>query len=303
MPISHLCLDILLCISSNLYINNLCNFILHDKTIFANKFTILRNNPSIIKYLIFDNTISLYHLIFNYDIFANDILPDNILSRKIHYELNNAITNIVSYYIVDNAIIREVAETYLLNIFMRGWAKHNNYPNFNYPNLFKTKYKNARIKLCLKLFKPIFDYEWEYFNINLSDLFNIICCIVYKKYNKLYEILYHIKIHKSVMPLQTLHILINYKEDIDNTILAINKENDNICLLKYVVFYILYNYIESIHQYILQKGFSKLTPIIIQKCTEITNLISDNKKIPNNLKLMFLKKLNSVYDIFTTERL
>jgi len=105
------------------------------------------------------------------------------------------------------------------------------------------------------------------------------------------------------MPLQTLHILINYKEDIDNTILAINKENDNICLLKYVVFYILYNYIESIHQYILQKGFSKLTPIIIQKCSEITNLISDNKKIPNNLKLMFLKKLNSVYDIFTTERL
>jgi len=139
--------------------------------------------------------------------------------------------------------------------------------------------------------------------LHLSDLFNIICCIVYKKYNKLYEILYHSKIHKSVMPLQTLHILINYKEDIDNTILAINKENDNICLLKYVVFYILYNYIESIHQYILQKGFSKLTPIIIQKCSEITNLISDNKKIPNNLKLMFLKKLNSVYDIFTTERL
>jgi len=298
MIISHFCLDILLCISSNLYINNLCNFILHDKIIFANKFVILRNNPSIIKYILFDNTISLYHLVFNYD-----ILSDDILSRKIHYELNNAITNIVSYYIVDNAIIREVAETYLLNIFMRGWAKHNNYPNFNYPNMFKTRYKNARIKLCLKLFYPIFNYEWEYFNINLSDLFNIICCIVYKKYNNLYEILYHIKIHKSVMPLQTLHILINYKDDIDNTILAINKEDDDICLLKFVVLFILYNYIDSIHQYILQTDFKKLIPVIIQKSTEITNLISSNKKIPNNLKLMFLKKLNSVYDIFTTERL
>ena len=302
MIISHLCLDIILCISSNLYINNLCNFILHDKTIYTNKFAILRNNPHIIKYILFDNTISFYHLIFNYDIFADDILL-----HKIHYELNNAITNIVSYYIVDNAIIREVAETYLLNIYMRGWANLNNidfnYANFNYANMFKTRYKNARIKLCLKLFYPIFDYEWEYFNINLSDLFNIICCIVYKKYNNLYKILYNIKIHKSVMPLKTLHILINYKDDIDNTILAINKENDDICLLKYVVLFILYNYIESIHPHIIQTDFKKLIPVIIQKCGEIINLISANKKIPNNLKLMFLKKLNNVYNIFTTELL
>ena len=35
---------------------------------------------------------------------------------------------------------------------------------------------------------------------------------------------------------------------------------------------------------------------------EIKSLISGNKKMPNNLKLMFLKKLNIVYDIFTERR-
>ena len=295
MLISQLCLDIIICISSNLYINNLSNFILQDKTIYANKYAILRNNPHIIKYMLFDNTTSFYHLVF-----YNDILTDNIISHNIHYKFNNAITNIVSYYIVDNTIVREVAEAYLLNIYARAWANNNIIP-FNNTDILKTKYKNARIKLCLKLFYPIFDYEWEYFNINLSDLFNIICCVVYKKYNKLYEILYNMKIHKSVMPLRTMHILINYKDDIDNTIIAINKENDDICLLKYVVLFILYNYIEKIHPHIHQSGFERLIPIIIQKCTEIKSLISGNKKMPNNLKLMFLKKLNIVYDIFTRE--
>jgi len=302
MLISHLCLDIIICISSNLYINNLSNFILQDKTIYANKYAILRNNPYIIKYMLFDNTTTYYHLLFNNVMLTDNILSDNILLDNIHYGFNNAITNIISYYIVNNVIIREVAETYLLNIYTRGWAKHNNI-NLNYANIFKNKYKNARIKLCLKLFYPLFDYEWEYFNINLSDLFNIICCIAYKKYNSLYEILYNIKIHKSLMPLKTLHILINYNDDIDNTILAINKENDDICLLKFVVLFILYNYIEKIHPYIIQMGFKNLIPIIIQKCIEITTLISSNKKIPNNLKLMFLKKLNNVYDIFINKQL
>jgi hypothetical protein len=269
---------------------------LQDKTVYANRYAILRNNPHIIKYLLFDDKPSYYYLVFKNDILSNNIHYD----YHYNYYFNNkelyAITNIVSYYIVDNAIIREIAETYLLNLYTRAWTNNS---NINYANIFKNKYKNARIKLCLKLFYPIFDYEWEYFNINLSDLFNIICCVVYKKYNKLYEILYNIKIHKSVMPLKTLHILINYKDDIDNTILAINKEDDNICLLKYVVLFILYNYIENIHPYIIQMGFERLIPIIIQKCAEIKSLISGNKKIPNNFKLLFLKKLNNVYDIFT----
>jgi hypothetical protein len=263
---------------------------LQDKTIYSNRYAIIRNNPHIIKYLLFDDKPLYYYLVFK-----NDILSNNI-----HYDFNNkelyAITNIVSYYIVDNTIIREIAKTYLLNIYTRALT-NNSY--IDYANIFKNKYKNARIKLCLKLFYPIFDYEWEYFNINLSDLFNIISCVVYKKYNKLYEILYNIEIHKSVMPLKTLHILINYKDDIDNTILAINKDYDNILLLKYVILFILYKYIENIHHHIIEMGFERLIPIIIQKCTEIKSLISDNKKIPNNFKLMFLKKLNNVYDIFT----
>ena len=290
MLISQLCLDIIICISSNLYINNLSNFILQDKTVYANRYAIIRNNQHIIKYLLFDDKPLYYYLVFK-----NDILSNNI-----YYNFNNkelyAITNIVSYYIVDNTIIREIAKTYLLNIYTRALT-NNSY--IDYANIFKNKYKNTRIKLCLKLFYPIFDYEWEYFNINLSDLFNIISCVVYKKYNKLYEILYNIEIHKSVMPLKTLHILINYKDDIDNIILAINKDYDNILLLKYVILFILYKYIENIHNHIIEMGFERLIPIIIQKCTEIKSLISDNKKIPNNFKLMFLKKLNNVYDIFT----
>ena len=290
MFISELCLDIIICISSNLYINNLSNFILQDKTVYANRYAIIRNNPHIIKYLLFDDKPLYYYLVFK-----NDILSNNI-----HNDFNNkelyAITNIVSYYIFNNAIIREIAKTYLLNIYTRAFTNNS---NINYTNIFKNKYKNTRIKLCLKLFYPIFNYEWEYFNINLSDLFNIISCVVYKKYNKLYELLYNIEIHKSVMPLKTLHILINYKDDIDNTILAINKDYDNILLLKYVILFILYKYIENIHHHIIKMGFERLIPIIIQKCTEIKSLISDNKKIPNNFKLMFLKKLNNVYDIFT----
>lgn len=252
-----------------------------------------------INYVIFDNTTSYYNIVFNNTI-SN--IPELLLDN-IHYDFNikelYTITNIVSYYIINNMISKEVVTTYLLNIYMNGWNNNSSDNNFNYSNIFKNKYKNARTKLCLKLFEPIFDYEWEYFNINLHDLFNIICCVVYKKYNKLYEILYNIKIHKSLMILKTMHILINYKNDIDNLILVISKENDDICLLKCVVLFILYNYIENIHHYIIQTEFKKLIPIIIQKSLEIKSLICDNKRMPNNLKLMFLKKISNVYNIFT----
>jgi len=156
--------------------------------------------------------------------------------------------------------------------------------------------KNRRVKFCLKLFKVIFNENWEYCNINLYDLFNIINYVVYKEYNKLYEILYNIKIHKTLMPLDTLHILIKCNDDIHNLNI---KMNNDMRLYKCVIYYILYNYIGNIRDYIIQTKLKKLIPIIIEKSLTIKNVIIDDKNIPINFKLMFLKKIENVYDIFT----
>ena len=282
MLLTNFSLDILLYISANLNIHILSKLLLHCKEVYDNRYAFLKNNPYLHKYSLFDNTTSVYHVVF-----YSNTLPD--IKRRCDHKKLYAITNIVSYYVVNNVITRDVAEVYLLTIYARA-ILDTPYLNFT---------KNTRLKLCCKIFKFIFQYDWEYLNINLYDLFSIIHCIVYKRYNDLYGILYHIQTHKSLMPLKTLHILINYKDDIDNTILAINKDYDNILLLKYVILFILYKYIENIHHHIIEMGFERLIPIIIQKCTEIKSLISDNKKIPNNFKLMFLKKLNNVNDIFT----
>ena len=290
MLITNFSLDIIICISSNLYINKLCNFIIHNKNIFANKYAILRNNPHIIKFLEFDNTTSLYQLAFNNTI-SN--IPDLLYDKNHNFNNNelNTITNIVSYYIYDNVLNRESAKLYLLDIYTKGWLN----ANYNYTNIIKIKNKNKRIQLCLKLFKVIFNDNWEYCNINLYDIFNIIYYIVYKKYNNLYEILYNIKINKSLTPLDTLHVLIKCNDDIHGLNI---KMNNDICLYKCVIYYLLYNYIENIHEYIIQTKLKKLIPIILQKCLEIKNIIINNKNFPINLKLMFLKKIENVYNLF-----
>jgi len=293
MLITNFSLDIIICISSNLYINKLCNFIIHNKNIFANKYAILRNNPHIIKFLEFDNTTSLYQLAFNNTI-SN--IPDLLYDKNHNFNHNelNTITNIVSYYIYDNVLNRESAKLYLLDIYTKGWLN----ANYNYTNIIKIKNKNKRIQLCLKLFKVIFNDNWEYCNINLYDIFNIIYYIVYKKYNNLYEILYNIKINKSLTPLDTLHVLIKCNDDIHGLNI---KMNNDICLYKCVIYYLLYNYIENIHEYIIQTKLKKLIPIILQKCLEIKNIINNNKNFPNNLKLLFLKKIENVYNLFTKQ--
>lgn len=293
MLITNFSLDIIICISSNLYINKLYNFIFHHKNIFANKYAILRNNTHIIKFLVFDNTTSLYQLAFNNTI-SN--IPKLIYNKNHNFNHNelNTITNIVSYYISKNVINRESAKLYLLDIYTKRWLN----ANFNYTNIIKIKHKNKRIRLCLKLFKVIFNDNWEYCNINLYDIFNIIYYIVYKKYNNLYEILYNIKIHKSLTPLDTLHVLIKCNDDIHTLNI---KMNNDVCLYKCVIYYILYNYIENIHDYIIQTKLKKLIPIILQKCLEIKNIINNNKKFPNNLKLLFLKKIENVYNLFTKQ--
>jgi hypothetical protein len=291
MLINEFCLDIIIYISSKLEINILGNFILHDKSIYFHKYTILKNNQSIIKYLEFDNTTSYYYLIFNNSI--SNIFDSSLYNKQHNYNINElyAITNILSYNIANDKINREIAGIYLFNIFIKSKST-----NYNYRNIVKSK--NKRLALCCTLFGSIFNYDWEYLNINLYDLFNIINCIVYKNYNKLYDILYNVKIHKKITPLKTLHILINYKIDIDyyddNSY-----DYDKTCLLKYVIIYILYNYIENIQNYIIDTEFNKLVPIIIYKCYEIKETISDNKRIPNNLKLLFLKQINNVCNIFT----
>jgi hypothetical protein len=90
---------------------------------------------------------------------------------------------------------------------------------------------------------------------------------------------------------------LNYKIDIDYYE-NITYDYDKICLLKYIIIYILYNYIEKIKNYIIDTEFNKLVPIIIYKCYEIRETIKDNKKIPNNLKLLFLKQISNVCNIF-----
>jgi len=273
--------DIITYISSYLYIYNLRNFILHDKTIYENKYNILKHNKDFIKYLAFDNQTSYYHIVFDNTI--SNI--SDLLLHNIHYSLNTkqiyALTNMLSYYVINNIITKQNAKTYLLSVYTNSKNK-----------------KNRRVKFCLKLFKVVFNENWEYFNINLYDLYNIICCVVYRDYNNLYEILYNIKIHKSLLPLDTIHILIKCNDDIHK--LNINM-NDDMYLYKCVICYIMYNYIEHIYEYIIQTKLKNLIPTIIEKCFVITKLINDNKKITNNLKIMFLEKIDTVYNIFTKE--
>jgi hypothetical protein len=293
MLINDFCLDIILDISYNLDINILGNFILINKSIYIYKHSIIKNNYYIIKYLAFDNTTPYYYIIFK-NSFSSIFEKFDLSLHRIHYDYNDkelyAIYNILSYDIVNDKINREIAGIYLFNIFIK--SKNSNY---NCGNILKSK--NKRLSLCCKLFGSIFNYDWEYLNINLYDLFNIIYNIIYKNYNKLYDILYNINIHKKINPLKTLHILLNYKIDIDYYE-NITYDYDKICLLKYIIIYILYNYIEKIKNYIIDTEFNKLVPIIIYKCYEIRETIKDNKKIPNNLKLLFLKQISNVCNIF-----
>ena len=279
MYINNFCLDIVIYISSKLYINKLRNFILHDKSIFANKYTLLKHNKEFIKYLAFDNNTSYYHIVFDNTI---SYVPDLIL-YNIQYNLNTkqiyALTNILSYYVINNVITHEHAKLYLLSVFTKS-----------------KNIKNRRVKFCLKLFKVIFNENWEYCNINLYDLFNIINYVVYKEYNKLYEILYNIKIHKPLMALDTLHVLIKCNDDIHKLNI---KMNNDMSLYKCVIYYILYNYIGNIQDYIIQTKLKKLIPVILEKSLEINSIIANNKNLPINLKLMFLKKIGYVYDLFT----
>jgi hypothetical protein len=271
--------DIIIYISSYLYIYNLGNFILHDKSIYENKYNILKHNKDFNKYLAFDNQTSYYHIVFDNTI--SNI--SDLLLHNIHYSLNTkqiyALTNMLSYYVINNIITKQNAKTYLLSVYTNSKNK-----------------KNRRVKFCLKLFKIVFNENWEYFNINLYDLYNIICCVVYRDYNKLYDILYNIKIHKSLLPLDTIHILIKCNDDIHKLNI---KMNDDMYLYKCIICYIMYNYIEHIHEYIIQTKLKNLIPTIIEKCFVITKLINDNKKITNNLKIMFLEKIDTVYNIFT----
>ena len=92
------------------------------------------------------------------------------------------------------------------------------------------------------------------------------------------------------MPLKTLHILLQYKGDVDT-------EGDILC---FTIIYILYHYVEHIHHYIKETEFVKLIPAILEKCGEIKGGLRDNKNLPNNLKIMFLKKLDTTYDTFYT---
>ena len=279
MYINNFCLDIVIYISSKLYINKLRNFILHDKSIFANKYTLLKHNKEFIKYLAFDNNTSYYHIVFDNTI---SYVPDLIL-YNIQYNLNTkqiyALTNILSYYVINNVITHEHAKLYLLSVFTKS-----------------KNIKNRRVKFCLKLFKVIFNENWEYCNINLYDLFNIINYVIYKEYNKLYEILYNIKIHKPLMALDTLHVLIKCNDDIHKLNI---KMNNDMSLYKCVIYYILYNYIGNIQDYIIQTKLKKLIPVILEKSLEINSIIANNKNLPINLKLMFLKKIGYVYDLFT----
>ena len=298
--------------------NNLWSFILHGKFAYNNRRTFLQHNPDVIKYMrfidylpdslashryILFDSIYLSHILSNiYGICditdSRDILDTMKIAEYFNRQEIYTITNIVSYYMANNDIDKTVAEMYLLNIYM----KTNITNGFNYTNIARRKYKNVRVKLCWKLFKEVFNYEWEYFNINLYDLFDIIYCIVYKRYNALYDALYNISIHKSLDPMKTLYILLSYKEDIDIIRDDIDEsQNDTLNLFNYTIIYILYNYIENIYPYIkkVNLDFKRLIPVIIEKCLEIKEGIEDDNRIPNNLKLMFLKKNNRVYNLYT----
>jgi hypothetical protein len=111
--------------------------------------------------------------------------------------------------------------------------------------------------------------------------------------------------------LKTLYILLCYKEDID-VITGDGDEGecegygvgdeDTTSLFNYVIIYILYDYIENIHQHIIHTNtkFKRLIPAILEKCLEIKKGIDDDDRIPNNLKLMFLKKNDVVFNLYRT---
>ena len=295
MNINNLCVDIILCISSTLFINNLRSFILLDKSIYSHKYAILGNNKDIIKYMLYDTATPYYYIIFD-NTYANINANwyDYIFNEK---ELYSA-ANILSYYVSNKVIRKEVADIYLLNIFVR--TKNNNYCCNE--NIAIRKIKNRRIKLCCKLFSSIFNYNWENLNINLYDLFNCIYYIVYKRYNNIYDVLYNIRIHKSLEPLKTLYILIGYEKDITDNINNANDVNDAnyimIGIYKYTILYIIFNYIENIQDYIVKAKFNLLIQVIVNKCIEIEGILIENNYLPNKLKLLVLSKISKVYNIF-----
>ena len=278
-------------------------FLLHGKYLYSNRHIFLLQNPDVNKYTKFVDSASSYR----YMVFNNPVshilsnIPELLLLHDVKYDFNRqelyTITNFVSYYIVTNVIDKEVAEMFLLNIYI----KKNITSDFNYANIVRRKYKNSRVKLCWKLFNTIFNYDWEYFNINLYDLFDVIYCIVYKRYNTLYDVLYNITIHKSLEPMKTLYIILNYKEEIDAISEEVGADTDAMSLLNYTIIYILYNYIENIHNHIIHTEFKRLIPAILGKCQEIKEGIEDGNRIPNNLKLMFLNKNNIVYNLYTQD--
>jgi len=297
MNLNNFCVDIILCISSRLLINNLSNFILLDKSMYSHKYAILKNNKDIIKYILYDTTTPLYYIIFD-NTYAN-INANN----RYDYQQNDkelyASMNMLSYYVLNKVIRKEDAEIYLLNIFVR--IRNNNYSSYRGDeNILNCKIRNRRIKRCCKLFGSIFNYNWEYSNINLYDLFNIIYCIVYKKYNNLYDILYNIRIHKSLEPIRTLHILIGFEKDISDN--ANNANNANYIITgicKYTMLYIIYNYIEDIKDYIIDARYTLLIEVIIDKCIEIDSILRYNNYLPKNLKLLVFAKIKNVYNIFS----
>jgi len=295
MNINNFCSDIILSISSTLFINNLHSFILLDKSIYSHKYAILKNNKDIIKYMLYDIATPYYYIIF-------DNTYANINANRYDYKFNDkelyAAANILSYYVSNKVICKEVAEIYMLNIFVR--TKNNNYSKYlGGENIATRKIKNRRIKLCCKLFGSIFNYNWEHSNINLYDLFNVIYCIVYKRYNNIYDVLYNIRIHKSLDPIRTMHILIGYENDITANINDANDANYiMIGIYKYTILYIIFNYIENIQDYIVKAKFNLLIQVIVNKCIEIEGILIENNYLPNKLKLLVLSKISKVYNIF-----
>jgi hypothetical protein len=295
MNINNFCVDIIVSISSSLFINNLRSFILLDKSIYSHKYAILKNNKDIIKYMLYDTSTPYYYIIFD-NTYAN--INANLYDYKFNDKELYAAANILSYYVINKVVRKEIAEIYLLNIFVR--TKNKNYSSYRgNENIAISKIKNKRIRLCCKLFGSIFNYNWEYSNINLYDLFNVIYCIVYKRYNNIYDVLYNIRIHKSLEPISTMHILIGYENDITANI---NDANDAtyimIGIYKYSILYIIFNYIENIKDYIVKAKFNLLIQVIVNKCIEIEGILIENNYLPNKLKLLVLAKISKVYNIF-----
>ena len=71
-------------------------------------------------------------------------------------------------------------------------------------------------------------------------------------------------------------------------------------ICKYTILYIIFNYIDNIQDYIIKEKYNLLIHVIVDKCIEINEIISDNSYLPINLKLLVLTKINKVYNIFAT---